>query len=87
MNVEIVRGPETGVVGTTRERTSVSQGDKLELTMKNLCYCLGIKKIYWIRSSREAKFYRPEGPYIYQSASNIILELSEELVKKHGGSL
>lgn len=87
MNVQIVRGPEKGVVGTTRERTSIPQADKLELTMKNLCHCLGIKKIYWILSSRDAKFYRPEGAYSYQSASNIILELSEELAKRAEESL
>ncbi|WP_231878238.1 hypothetical protein, partial [Oleiphilus sp. HI0117] len=66
MKVEIVRDTGTGYFGTTTARTNVPQGKKLELTMQNLCSTLGIKKIYWTISSREAKYYRPDGPYTYQ---------------------
>lgn len=83
MTVEIAKGSEVGQFVTTTVRTSIPQGEKLEQTMKNLCSCLGIKKIYWLVGARGAKFYRTEGSHAYQSASNTILQLSELLVKKH----
>lgn len=83
MEVEIVKGSETGSFVTTTARTKISQSEKLELTMKNLCSALGIKRIFWKISSRDAKFYKPEGPYAYQSASNTILQLSGAIAVKH----
>lgn len=85
MVVEITKGSEIGQFATTTARTGIPQGEKLEQTMKNLCSCLGIKKIHWHLSARGAKFYQPEGLHIYQSASNTILQLSELLVKKRNG--
>jgi hypothetical protein len=83
MEVKILKGLENGSFPTTTARTNVPQIKKLELTMKNLCSVLGIKKIYWQTSSRNAKFYRPDGQYSYQSASNTILELSEKISEKY----
>jgi len=82
MTVKIVNGPEKGSFTTTTARTGISQHQKLETTMINLCKCLGITKIFRISSSRNSKFYKPDGPYTYQSASNIILELSDEIAIK-----
>ena len=86
MEVEIIRGPESGSFSTTITRTTIPQGKKLEQTRRNLCSCLGIRKIYCVVNSGMSKFYRLDGPYSYQSASNTILELSEkvaELYAKH----
>ena len=82
MEVEILKGKETDSFSTTTARTHIPQGKKLELTMKHLCIALGISKIYWIVSSRDSKYYKPEGGYAYQSASNTILQLSEEIANK-----
>ena len=82
MEVKIMKGNETGSFSTTTARTGIPQGKKLELTMKNLCSALGIDRIYWIISSRDTKYYKPEGGYTYQSASNTILQLSEEVARK-----
>jgi len=84
MPVEIINGAETGSFTTTSAKTNIPQNQKLETTMKNLCKCLGIKKIFRITSSRMSKFYKPDGPYTYQSASNVILLLSEEIATKFG---
>ncbi len=82
MKVEIVPGPEKGSFSSTTKRTSIPQGEKLEEIMKNLCASLNIKIIYRILNSRYATFYRPKGSYTYQSATNTILQLSEEVAEK-----
>lgn len=58
------------------KHTKVSQNEKLERTMKNLCYSLGIRTIDMKIDSRLNTYYRPAGFMSYQSASNVILDLS-----------
>jgi hypothetical protein len=81
VNVELIR-QESGSFTLTTERTSISKKDKLELTMFNLCFCLKISKLYWVIGPREVKYFKPDGDYSYQSASNTVLQLSEDLAKK-----
>ncbi|MET0105531.1 MAG: hypothetical protein ABW072_10360 [Sedimenticola sp.] len=84
MDVELIPGPERESFGTTVQRTGVPQREKLERTMKNLCAALGIKRIFWKVTASDSTFYRPDGAYAYQSASNTILQLSEGIAELHG---
>lgn len=82
MDIKIIEGPEKGSFATSTAKTHVPQGKKLEIIMKNLCACLGIGTIYWKLGSRGSTFYRPDGSFTYQSATNTILELTERLADK-----
>lgn len=52
-------------------------------TLKNLASVLGYCKIYTRLSARSSRFYSLSEHGIYQSASNLIMELSEEIARKY----
>jgi hypothetical protein len=70
--------PKESYLITSLENTSISQRDKQEMAIKNLCHHLGIKKIEKTFCSRGNNYYSPEG-LSFQSASNTILALSHIL--------
>ena len=81
---QIVKAPPTqqGWFGTTTKNTDLSQRETLEEIIVNLATILGAKTIYKQAGSRGAYFYEVQAPgFIFQSASNTILELSRRLSK------
>ncbi|MFM0058551.1 hypothetical protein PQR64_23295 [Paraburkholderia phytofirmans] len=86
---KIIQAPATGArtFGTTVKNTGLSQRETVEETICNLSALLGVKTVHRRTSARGAVFYNVDIPGIaglglYQSASNTILELSRELLKR-----
>lgn len=69
-------------ISTSTKYTDIPQKEKHELIMKNLCSFLGINTIQKIMDSRMNVYYRPNGFSCYQSATNTIIELTEQIVAK-----
>jgi len=65
-----------GTFGTSTRYTGLNQRHTLEAIMLNLATHLGIRTIAKKTSARGAEFYRPDGSYAFQSATNTIYELS-----------
>lgn len=82
MTVKILPGTDKLIFSTTK-RTGIPQREKLEMVMKNLCTTLGAKTIYRMHGARGETYYRVDGVTVYESASNIILQMSEMLADKH----
>ena len=83
----IVPAPKNdrGYFSTVTTNTGLSQRDSLEEIMVNLATVLGIQKIFKQESARGSFFYEPQGvgrSYVFQSATNTILELSRNIAKK-----
>lgn len=64
---------------TSSRNTKISQRKTLEAIIENLCHSLGIFQIEKVYSSRMSDFYRPAGFGDFQSASNVILDLSRRI--------
>ncbi|MFA7351081.1 MAG: hypothetical protein WC009_09980 [Methylotenera sp.] len=77
---KIVDAPKTdrGSFSTITTNTDLSQRATLEETIVNLATHFGIAKIYKQKSARGGYFYSVE-LFGFQSASNVILELSRKI--------
>jgi len=74
-----------GGFATTTENTGLSQRETLEQTLCNLAAVLGAEEVHRIANSRGSIFYSVRGKGVstmYQSASNLALELSRLLVAR-----
>tara|TARA_R110002167_G_scaffold218716_1_gene423373 strand:+ start:679 stop:1170 length:492 start_codon:yes stop_codon:yes gene_type:complete len=78
----VIKSTAENIVTISGENTQKVQREKLELSMKNLCHYLGIKKIDSFYSNRGQTYYRPEGISEFQSASNVIVDLSYLIASK-----
>lgn len=78
-SVKIEYDKSKSSISTSTKYTKVSQKEKHEIIMKNLCSYLGIDKIEKIMDSRMNVYYRPKGFSGYQSATNAIIELTQKL--------
>ncbi|MDH5910712.1 hypothetical protein L8R80_05520 [Vibrio splendidus] len=83
--VEIIDAALTsrGAFTTSTSNTGKSMREKQHQTLKNLALVLGYNKIYTRLSARSATFYSLNEHGIYQSASNLIMDLSEKVAKKY----
>jgi hypothetical protein len=78
MKAKIIEARE-GWYGATTANTGMSQRDKLEETMRNLATVLGAKVV---RKAciQDGSYIYAIGSDSYQSASNLILDLSRKIV-------
>ncbi|MHB9798438.1 hypothetical protein ACYCAX_11570 [Pseudomonas sp. MT3] len=79
--------PERGVYTATTKHTGTSQRDSLEEIMVNLASALGIKEIHKALTAGFSYIYEPQGRavghfFLYQSATNTILELSRKVLEQ-----
>lgn len=83
---KIVKAPldGTGWFASTTKNTSISQRETLEQIIINLSSLLGAEEIYKRENSRGNTFYAVQlaGFSCYQSATNVILDLSSMALKK-----
>ncbi|MEO0485531.1 MAG: hypothetical protein AAF092_06435 [Pseudomonadota bacterium] len=77
----VVRAQRSGIIPTSTKRPSKGQRETLEAILVNLGIVLEIPEIEKALSARGAAFYRPSGTSTFQSATNTILEMSENLVE------
>ncbi|AKX50234.1 hypothetical protein AKN89_01055 [Thiopseudomonas alkaliphila] len=66
----------------SRKYTDIPKREKHEIIMKNLCSFLGINTIQKVMDSRMNIYYKPNGFSCYQSATNTIIELTEQIIDK-----
>jgi hypothetical protein len=66
---------------TSIKNTGMSQRETLEAIIINLADHLGIEEIFKTTSARGSNFYCPNssGAWLYQSATNTILEMSRKM--------
>lgn len=76
----VPRTPNGRTFSTSTKNTGMDQRETLETIIINLATSLGIKEISKATSARGSYFYCAGPMGIYQSASNTILELSQELL-------
>lgn len=77
--VALVTSAET-TVSASLKNTKKVQRDKLEKIIKHLCFIYGIRKIEVFFGSDTNLYYRPEGFMDFQSATNVIYDLSNMIV-------
>ncbi|MGF1696569.1 hypothetical protein L4C54_12920 [Vibrio lamellibrachiae] len=83
--VEIIDATFTtrGAFTTSTSNTGKGMREKQHETLKNLASVLGHTKIYKRLSARSSYFYSLRENGIYQSASNLIMDLSKEIAQKY----
>lgn len=81
-NVKIIYDNAATRITLDNSSASISQRDKLELILINLCSFLGITTVHKILDSRMNLLYKPDGYHAYQSATGVILKLSSRLAQQ-----
>jgi hypothetical protein len=83
MKAAKIESAPSGQFWTSTKNTSLSQRETLEKTLVTLAALVGAKVVYRQMDSRYGIFYEVQAPGFsgYQSATNIIYELTQHLAK------